>query len=301
MWRDFFYFTKGERRALALLMGMTISVSGGIFLYTEACESVYEPAGSDGLQEYGKFMASLRERELPGRRRLPYSDWGRKIVLAPFDPNTADSATLVRLGMKPFIAGNILRYRAKGGKFRTPQSFARIYGITREQFQTLLPYIYIGEAFQKKRDTVRSANMFRADTKHIFKYPAGTVVDLNDADTAELKKIPGIGSGIAARIVACRTRLGGFYQREQLQELVHVSDTLNKWFTVKEGTIRRINLNKSGIGRLKAHPYLNFYQAKVIVEYRKKKGRLKSLKQLELYEEFSATDLERLRHYVCFE
>ncbi|EXY62450.1 helix-hairpin-helix domain-containing protein, partial [Bacteroides fragilis] len=52
---------------------------------------------------------------------------------------------------------------------------------------------------------------------------------------------------------------------------------------------------------LKAHPYINFYQAKIIVEYRKKKGILKSLKQLSLYEEFTPQDLERISHYICFE
>jgi DNA uptake protein ComE-like DNA-binding protein len=47
------------------------------------------------------------------------------------------------------------------------------------------------------------------------------------------------------------------------------------------------------------HPYINFYQAKVIVEYRKKKGNIKSLKQLSLYEEFTPADFERLEPYVC--
>ena len=45
------------------------------------------------------------------------------------------------------------------------------------------------------------------------------MLDLNRADTAELKKIPGIGSGIARLIVNYRQRLGGFYQIEQLQEI----------------------------------------------------------------------------------
>ena len=47
--------------------------------------------------------------------------------------------------------------------------------------------------------------------------------------------------------------------------------------------------------------YINFYQAKAIVEYRKKKGSLTSLKPFSLYEEFTKADLERISHYVCFE
>ena len=65
--------------------------------------------------------------------------------------------------------------------------------------------------------------------------------------------------------------------------------------------IRRINLNRVGIERLRNHPYINFYQAKALVEYRKKKGILHNLKPFALYEEFTESDLERLSHYVCFE
>ena len=49
------------------------------------------------------------------------------------------------------------------------------------------------------------------------------------------------------------------------------------------------------------HPYINYYQARVIVEYRKKKGRLKNLKQLSLYEEFTSADLERIEPYICYD
>ena len=52
----------------------------------------------------------------------------------------------------------------------------------------------------------------------LFKYQPGTVINLNEADTTELKKIPGIGSAIARMIVNYRTQLGGFYKIEQLQE-----------------------------------------------------------------------------------
>jgi hypothetical protein len=36
-----------------------------------------------------------------------------KVVLSPFDPNTADSVTFLRLGLPPWMAKNILKYRAE--------------------------------------------------------------------------------------------------------------------------------------------------------------------------------------------
>ena len=189
----------------------------------------------------------------------------------------------------------------KGGKFRRAEDFRKVYGLTQEQYEMLLPYIYIA-TLAKPKDTLRLyTRKIEEDTLNFFKYAAGTVVELNSADTTELKKIPGIGSGIARMITGYRNRLGGFYDIAQLKEIHLDVEKLRPWFNVVTGNTRRLNINRTGIERLKAHPYINFYQAKIIVEYRKKKGILKSLKQLSLYEEFTPQDLERISHYICFE
>ena len=120
-----------------------------------------------------------------------------------------------------------------------------------------------------------------------MKYPPGTIIDLNQADTTELKKIPGIGSRIARSIVNHRRLLGGFYQIEQLGEIRLKAEKLRSWF--------------SSVERMMHHPYISYYQAKVIAEYRKKKGKVRDLKQLMLYEEFTPADFERMAPYVCYD
>ena len=74
-----------------------------------------------------------------------------------------------------------------------------------------------------------------------------------------------------------------------------------KWFKLEETPVRRLEINKSGLDKLRSHPYINFYQAKVIVEHRRKKGPIKSLSQLALYEEFTEKDLKRLSAYISFD
>ena len=68
------------------------------------------------------------------------------------------------------------------------------------------------------------------------KFPAGTVIELNQADTLTLKKIPGIGSTFARRIVGYRELLGGFYTVEQLAEVYGIDEerynALHTWFKV---------------------------------------------------------------------
>ena len=175
--------------------------------------------------------------------------------------------------------------------------------MTEKQYQALLPYIHITPEDTETRTVQLYSSPASNDSAVTFriapeKYPAGILVDLNRADTTELKKIPGIGSGIARLIIGYRQRLGGFYNITQLQE-IHLDTTQLQSIVTR--AIHLINLNRSSIERLRHHPYINFYQAKAFVEYRKKKGDLHSLKPFALYEEFSDTDLEKISHYVCFE
>jgi hypothetical protein len=55
--------------------------------------------------------------------------------------------------------------------------------MTEEQFHILEPYIYISESFQKKSDTLRYAEVEKRDTLAFYKYPEGTLIDLNRAVT----------------------------------------------------------------------------------------------------------------------
>lgn len=302
MWKDFFYFTKTERQGIIVLVVLILGVFSIPLLFPlfEHPKEVDAAEQEKFEKEYNEFIASLKKTE-PHRKSAdnsfqPFSE--KEIKLTVFDPNTADSMTFLSLGLPPWMAKNILHYRRKQGRFRHPEDFRKIYGLKEEQYQTLLPYIQITENFQSK-DTVQLLTAQGVQRDTIFKYQPGTVINLNLADTTELKKIPGIGSGIARKIVNYRKQLGAFCRIEQLQEIQLKVEKLRPWFSIDAGQIHRINLNKASLERMMYHPYINFYQAKVIVEYRKKKGNINSLKQLSLYEEFTPADFERMEPYVC--
>ena len=303
MWKDFFYFSLSERRAIYVLL-VLIAVLVVAIVWTPAPEvqSVNVVAEADSLvlsRKYNEERKSFTKKE---RIQEEVS-----IVLTPFDPNLADSIEFLRLGLPSYVIKNVIKYRQKGGRFSTPESFARIYGLTEAKFKELQPYIYISEEFIKKPNRKKSAQERSKREERVdslqkpFKYPEGTLVDVNTADTTELKKIPGIGGGIARRIVAYRNRLGGFYTLDQLNEVEFVTADLLKWFKLEGDSVRKLPINRVGLDKLRAHPYINFYQAKVIVEYRRKKGEIKSLSQLALYEEFTEKDFKRLSAYISFD
>ena len=303
MWKDFFYFTKTERQGILVLVVLIIVFFSlpYVFLLQNQAEETDASEQELAEKEFQAFIASLKTDST----RLYSSESKREIYkkreirLAAFDPNTADSATFLSLGLPAWMARNILRYRSRQGQFRKPEDFKKVYGLTEEQYRMLRPYIQIAPLFQKK-DSMQTLLL---QTKHkdtLFKYLPGTRIELNTADTTELKKIPGIGSGIARRIVAYRQRLGGYSHIGQLKEIHLKAELLHPWFTIDERQIHPININKASLEKMMRHPYISFYQAKVIIEYRKKKGNISSLKQLSLYEEFTPADWKRLVPYICF-
>lgn len=340
--RDFFFFSRSERRGILVLIALIVLIflSGHLYSHWRSTrcftrEELAEQQAS--VREVEEFLASVREadnkrkenhRRHPGsttNSRLGKDGFPRSVATAalfPFNPNNADSLTFRSLGLPGWMARNILRYREKGGVFRKAEDFKKIYGLTDEQYAALLPYIKTdgGDAPVKRMPELRAEGEGQADISSAFadstgtislsstppqpvvrKYAPGTLVSLNRADTTELKRIPGIGSGIARRIVNHRNRLGGFYRIEQLEEIHLDYHQLVSWFTIDERDIRRVNVNRAGIEQLRRHPYINFYQAKALVDYRKKYGKLTSLKPFILLEEFTEEDLERIGHYLRFE
>ncbi len=135
------------------------------------------------------------------------------------------------------------------------------------------------------------------------KMKEGETIELNSADTTQLKMIPKIGSGYANRIVNYRTKLGGFVKIEQLEEVWGMDTYLYSQvipFLTLDAKCDSIYINKDTFEQLIQHPYLNYKQALVIEDIRTRKGTIKSLNRLSLLDEFKKKDIERLKDYISF-
>ena len=132
-----------------------------------------------------------------------------------------------------------------------------------------------------------------------------TIVELNTADTTILKKVPGIGSTFARRIIKYRELLGGFYSVSQLHEVYGIDEerynTMKSWFSADLSLICQLIVNKVSMNDLQKHPYINYRQARIIGQLRKQKGKLTGWENFQLLEEFTDADRERLTPYLSFE
>ncbi|MDR2627906.1 MAG: helix-hairpin-helix domain-containing protein [Dysgonamonadaceae bacterium] len=330
MRKDFFYFTKKERTGiLVFFLVIALVFSTKYFIPRQV------PEESPEQEEIPHTASSYREKQQHGyppnkTKRSSVRSYRENYSLHDFDPNTADSLTLRGLGIRSYIARNIVKYRSKGGKFRKPEDLSKIYGLDSLKFEELRPYIKIASLENVNRspyfpksgqpdvvhrqaaETALAAtspasdetNERPATEQRSTKYPLGTQVDIATADTTELKKIPRIGSAFANRIVKYRQLLGGYYCVEQIREVYGMSPELYQailpWLKIGEEQIEELPVNTASVERLKAHPYIRFYRAKAIVDLRRKKGKLQSPDDLFLLEEFTEADLLRLTHYLSF-
>lgn len=230
---------------------------------------------------------------------------GNEIELTPFpfDPNHADSATLCRLGLKPWQVSNMLKYRRKGGRWRSADDLQRLYGLSKSQFEQLRPYIRIAEA-DKRKEYERAewqSNYEHEPRPKTEKFAEGVTLPANTADTTALKHIPGIGSYYARKIVDYRERLGGFVSTSQIGEIEDLPAGITRWFVLdKADKSRQLRINHATFKQLVRHPYLSYEQTKIIVTHIRQYGAIRSWRDLQLYKEFTQNDFKRLAPYISF-
>lgn len=141
-------------------------------------------------------------------------------------------------------------------------------------------------------------------TPRLQKLKQGETIELNSADTTTLKTIPGIGSGFANRIVKYRNSLRGFCYIDQLKEVWGMDDFLFNDIVpyIKiEVKVSRIKVNSADFRELNKHPYISYKQAQAIIDIRKRKGSIESIKRLTLLNEFPEKDILRLTPYLEFD
>lgn len=319
--KDLFYLQRNDRQAAIFLLG--------IFIVCITLVILVGNSSNVSFCNHAKKQAKAQpQKDVSEKKPLFYKVDGVPHELFPFDPNTADSTQLLKLGLQAWQVRSIYKYRAKGGIFRQPSDFARLYGLTKKQYEVLAPYIIIGEDYRPASDyygknetsssagkvyhrTLNASGYHISDNttaaskeQKIYSYPqklrAGEHISANSADTTEWMKIPGIGNYFAKSIIRYRDRLGGFASPTQLLEIEGVPESALAYIHINENEVKKLNINQLSLNQLRQHPYINFYQAKEICEYRRLKGPIHNLQELKLLKNFPPDEIERLKPYISF-
>ncbi|GAA4326548.1 ComEA family DNA-binding protein [Flaviaesturariibacter amylovorans] len=218
-----------------------------------------------------------------------------------FDPNRLDAAGWQRLGLSDRAARSILKYREKGGRFRKPEDLQKFRALPLGFYERVATHIQIEP--EERPDYVSAGPPATAPpAPDRPKRPVATV-RINEADSADWAALPGIGATLTGRILRYRNRLGGFVSIDQVGEVWGLPDsTFRKIrpYLIFTGTtgVQKFNLNSATREELRAHPYIRWSLAKLIIEYRERHGPYQSVDDLKNLDLMSDSTLKRVRPYL---
>ncbi|GHT16921.1 hypothetical protein AGMMS4956_20150 [Bacteroidia bacterium] len=275
MWKrllkEYFTFSKSERRGI-IILSILLLVAMGIPLAIK----FFTPAATNNYQQLKLKVDSLAA-VIPAANTTTKKTFERKdneVQLFYFDPNTISADSLQLLGFSQKQAMSVVRYRERGGEFDQADDFLKLNIVSNHQH--LKKYIRIAKVAHEvavQKTTVSVAKPFSAPP-----------VDINSADTALLKTLPGVGNYLAQRIVEYRQKLGGYTSTAQLCEIKFFDaeklERLQSRLTLDTSAVQRFQLTTEEADRLRLHPYGGAYTARGVMQHIKYKGGKTTLQEL---------------------
>ncbi len=265
--RSYLEHHRGERNGTIILIALFIVVFITRALLQEYAHDDIEPS------EMKAFFISEDD-----------SNGDAELTLAPFDfePNTLSDSGYLAMGFAERNLKTLRKYQDAGGKFKVKSDFNRLYFISDSVYDILEPFILLPDSLPQEQDTTKYKSRHRdkvkwSDTARTDVYQYNPIVcDLNYADTTELKKLPGIGSFYANKIVEYRNALGGYSNLAQLLELWNMKtetiDRIADRVSIDQKAIHKLKINSATAQELASHPYISFHLASQIVLEREANG-----------------------------
>jgi len=301
--RDFFGVSHREANGLLVLAAFLIAL-----ILSEPLAEWWLTSREQDYAEEKKALDSLialwPTEELP-KEAKPTSPG--TATLRPFNPNNAAKEDLISVGFPEFLAARIINFRNKGGKFKVKNDLSKIYGLKPEQYAAFKPYIQLPDSFP-------SASKHSKYAKEKTPPPAAfgkkntplPRIDINACDTADLRKVYGVGSKLSNRIILFRNKLGGFVRLNQLSEVYgldsSVINKIKKIFFV-DGKLKPalLKINSMTEKELGQHPYVGYKKAQQICAYRRQHGNYASLEELKKNPLVTDEAFEKMKPYLSLE
>lgn len=286
----YFGISKIEANGLFILLILMILIIFSPLIYRNIINS---GGYSSYLQDSVKLDSLLRTMADPiyklDREEAVYSKVKDTIFF--FDPNIVSFDEMIMLQMDTLIAKRIVKYRNKKGRFYQKADLKKIYDFPDELYVKLENYIRLPSGGRVRKNKMP----IRRKKKVVPEYVSERIkLDLNEADTSDLKLVKGIGEVFSSRIIKYKELLGGYVNIRQLDDVYGLKGISLQ--NLKEAVFidtlfipRKVRINFADWKELVRHPYIDQTLANHIIEIRSKNGFLENVDDLSyLPEEFDS-------------
>jgi DNA uptake protein ComE-like DNA-binding protein len=281
--KEFDNFSKQEKRSLFLILLLTFA---GLLLRLWLSNREPEPIviSEQQQKEIEDFISSLQRADsnTMDNYEIPANNNERDIRYFYFDPNQDSESDLHDLGLQDYVVKNILKYRKAGGYFNSPDDFRKIYGLEKDEFERISPWIKLHKRQLSDIDSMIAEPVYKKD---IDREPEEErKIEINTVKFSELMQIRGMSAEIAGRIIKYRELLGGYYSLHQLREVYGMEgslfSTLEDKLIVSPEVINKFSLRDVEYKQLLRHPYINKDQVNQIFQLKEFYGDSISLRHI---------------------
>lgn len=225
------------------------------------------------VEDYVKIKFTDENKDLLG-----------SIKLKPFNPNTVSLDSMMVMGFTKSQARGVITFREKVHSFKNFSELFKVYSLDSQFVNSLEPYVDFPDQIVDAKDGIKKR------------------INLNLADSMDMKKLKGIPNYFSKRILKYRNSLGGFYEMEQLRE-VYGCDSLKyqilqDQFFVDQGILRKLNVNTASLKEILQHPYLNYNQVLSIINFREKVRLFESIEEVNQLELINDSLFTKIANYL---
>lgn len=279
--KDYFSFSASDRNGIIFLCTIIVI----IILGTWFVPRFFVPQNQIDYSQFSEAVLNFYNADTISSESN--TSEGRELFY--FDPNNLTRDDMRRLGFSDRLSRTVENYLLRGGRFVRKEDMMKIYGMTDSMYASIHAFI---------RLDIKENIDYPSDTREVVK----DIIDLNHADSMQLRKLPGIGTVLSKRIILYRELLGGFYHTSQLTEVYGISDELynqlKELVTADTNNIIKIDILNASFNDLLRHPYINYNMAGRISGF--VKNHQHSIEKELLLREgiFDSIDYQRLKPYL---
>lgn len=193
-----YYYTRTERIGILVLCFLSLALLGLPSLFP-----LLRPQDTYDFTDFKNQIAALQ---------LASETASIHIERFPFDPNQVNLEEWQKLGVSRSVAQTVVNFRNKGGRFYRKEDLQKIYGLSKETYDSLEAFIEI-----PTNKTPIAATQSEEDTPLVL-FP----FDPNRVSADELRQL-GLSKQVAKTWVKFRNKGGVFRQAEDVKKIYGLS------------------------------------------------------------------------------